>query len=203
MRLLQRAWPDGHVLVRPELPLIRKDILGPGQLDDLPCLLEARPGLRHVHVVGHVFPRNAPNEPGDDAAAGHAIGHRQLLRQPQRLVDRQRVAVDQDLQALGDLRGRGRHEVRRVHQAVGRGVVLVESHAIETELVHVGPRLQMLPVVFRRHLGSKVTPGQRIRETPLHVQMVQSLRIGQQIEGEDFHRRHLPVSGPSIAITRR
>src|SRR5258707_2028763 len=39
--LLHRAGPDRHVLVRPELALVGKDVLGPGAGNDLEGLFEA------------------------------------------------------------------------------------------------------------------------------------------------------------------
>ena len=57
------------------------------------------------HAVDVVLARDAAGEAGDHAPVRQAVEHRQLFGQPQRVVDRQQVAVDQQLEALGALRG--------------------------------------------------------------------------------------------------
>ena len=108
MRPLHRPRPDRHVLVRPELPRVGEHVLGPGAGDDVVGLLEAGARFVERHVVHLVLARDAARKARDDAAVGQAIEHRQLLGQPQRLVQRQQVAVDQELQPLGALRRRRR-----------------------------------------------------------------------------------------------
>jgi hypothetical protein len=50
-------------------------------------------------------------------------------------VQRQQIAVDQQLQLFGALRSRGRQQVRRVHQAVGRAMMLVEPGAVIAQAI--------------------------------------------------------------------
>ena len=169
MRLLHRARPDRDVLVRPELALVGEHVLGPGAGDDLVGFLEARARIRQRHVVDLVLARDAAREARDQPAVRQAVEHRQLFGQPQRLMQRQQVAVDQELQLLGALRGRRRHQVRRVHQPVGRAVMLVEADAVIAEPVHLLPRLEMLGVGPHRDVSLEVavrTAGRAARCRP-------------------------------------
>ena len=127
MRALHRARPERDVAIRPEFALVGEDVLGPGAGDDLVGFLEAGARLRQCDVVHLVFARNAAGKAGDQPPVGQAVEHREFFGQAQRFVQRQQVAVDQQLEPLGALRGGGRHQVGRVHQAVGRAVVLVEA----------------------------------------------------------------------------
>ena len=62
VRLLHGPWPERHIVVLPELPLVREDFLGPGAADDLPGLFEARPRLALGDVVDVVLARDAARE---------------------------------------------------------------------------------------------------------------------------------------------
>ena len=77
----------------------------------------------------------------------HHVEHGELLGHAQRrVVQRQGVADDGDLAALGPLRqGRG-DEVGRRHQAVGVLVVLVDADAVEAQLVGVGQGVDVFVV---------------------------------------------------------
>ena len=141
MRLLVGPRPDRDVLHRPVLAVVRELRLGPRLHDDVDRFLEARARFRHRHVVDVVFARHAAGEARQDAAARHAVGHRQLLGDAQRIVDRQQVAEDQELQLLGPLRRRRRHHVGRDHQAVRRGVVLVQARRRRSRACPSPPRL--------------------------------------------------------------
>jgi hypothetical protein len=138
-----------------------------------------------VHLV---FARDAAGKARDDAAARQAIEHRQLLGQTQRLVQRQQVAIDQKLQPLGALcRGRC-HQVGRVHQAVGRAMMLVEADAVVAQPVELLPRLEMLGIGAYGHIGPEMLLAQRIGQLGAAVfQVIEVLAIGEQVEDEDFH----------------
>ena len=81
-----------------------------------------------------------------------AVEHRQLLGEPKRVVDRQQVTVDKDLQLLGALRDRCGEKVGRVHQAVRRGVVFVHRDAVEAVLLELDPAVEVLGIGPRRYL---------------------------------------------------
>ncbi len=187
-RLLQRARPQRHILVIPEAAAIRKDVLAPGAGDDVERLFEAGARVGERHVVDLVFARNAAGKARDQPAVRHAVEHRQLFGEAQRLVQRQQVAVDQQFQVFGALRrGRG-EQVRRVHQPVGRAVMLVEADAVIAEPVELLPGGEMLGIGARRDLGLEMLLRQRIGQLAADFQMVELLAIGQQVKDKDFHR---------------
>ena len=159
VRPLHRARPHRDVLVGPELALVGEHLLGPGAGDDVVGFLEPRPRLGERHVVHLVFARDAAGKAGDQPAFRQAVDHRQLLGEAQRLVQRQEIAVDQQLQILGALRRRGGHQIGAVHQPVGRAVVLVEPDPVIAELVEQLPGVEMLLIgahrrVARRNIAS-------------------------------------------------
>ena len=152
-RLLHRARPQRHILVAPELAAVGKHLLGPRPGDDLERLVEAGARLRQRHVVDLVFARDAAGKAGDQPPVRHAIEHRQLFGQPQRLVQRQQIAVDQELQVLGALCRRRGQQVGRVHQPVGRAMMLVEPDPVIAEPVELLPGVEMLGIGARRDFG--------------------------------------------------
>jgi hypothetical protein len=58
--------------------------------------------------VDLIFARNAASKSGNQPAIGHAVEHCELFGKPQRLVQRQEVAVNQQFKPFGALRRRGR-----------------------------------------------------------------------------------------------
>ncbi len=187
MRLLHRTGPDGDVFVTVELALEAEDVLRPGAAQDLVALLEAGAGLAHRNTLGAVFPRGAAGDPGDQPPVGEAVEHGQLLGQPQRLVQRQEVAVDQQLHPLSALRRSGHQQVRRVHQAIGRGVVLVHPHAVEAQPLHLGPGVQMLPIGLDRRLRLEVAGEELARQPAVLAEPVDVRLVVHQVEDEDLH----------------
>jgi hypothetical protein len=67
-------------------------------------------------------------------------------------------------------------------------MVLVESHPIETEAVHLLPRLQVLGVGAHRKVCVEVFPRQGIGKFVAYLEVFELLTIGEQIENEYFHR---------------
>ena len=134
-----------------------------------------------------VFARNAAGKARDQPAVRHAVEHRQLFGEAQRLVQRQQIAVNQQLQVLGALRRGGGEQIRRVHQSVGRAVMLVEADAIIAEPVELLPGGEMLGVGARRDLGREMLSRQRIGQLAADFQMFELLAIGQQVKDKDFH----------------
>ena len=68
-----------------------------------------------------------------------------------------------------------------------RGVVLVQADAVEAELVHLLPGLQMLLVGLRRDLAIVVIVGERVGQVLRRLVLVEVLSVGEQVEDEDFH----------------
>src|SRR5438445_6096564 len=198
MRRLRGPGPDGDVAIRPEPALVGEDLFGPRPANDLPGLLEACARVGQRDLVDVVLARNAAGESGNDAPAGHAVEHRQLLGEAQRVVEREQVAVDQELESLGSLRGRGGQEVGRVHQPVRRGVMLVETDAVVAEPVHGLPGREMLGIGAHGHLGLEVPPWEGPRKLLAVLEMVEVLGVGKEIEDEDPHGRQVCYKpGPS------
>src|SRR6185437_2634115 len=112
-----------------------------------------------------------------------------------RLMQRQQVAVDQELEAFRPHRGGRGQQVRRIHQPVGRGVMLVKADAVIAEPVHFLPRRQMLGIGLRRDRGLEVLFLERERQLVGDFQVVEMLAIRQEVENEDFHcAKFLPAS---------
>ena len=131
------------------------------------------------------------------------VGHRQLLGDAQRIVQRHEIAEHQELELLGPLRADRRHHVRRVHQPVRRGVVLVQPDAVEAELVHLLPGLQMLLVGPRRDLAVVVIERQRVGQILRRLVLVEVLSVGQKVEDEDFHVRGFLISAAELMVACR
>ena len=134
-----------------------------------------------------VFARNAARDAGDQAAVRQAIDHGEFFRQPQRVMQRDKIAVDQELQFLGALRRRRGHQVRRIHQAVGRGVMLVKADAVIAELVEFFPRIEMLRIGLGGFLRIEMRLAERVGQRRAGLQLVEVDAVRQQVEDEDLH----------------
>ena len=66
-----------------------------------------------------------------------------------------------------------------------RGVMLVEADAVEAELVHQLPGLNMILIGLVRDLRIEKFTGQRIGQVGEFGEL---LRIGHEVEQKDFHR---------------
>src|SRR5262249_60921807 len=91
------------------------------------------------------------------------------------------------------------------HEPIGRGVVLVEADAVEAQLLHQGPGVQVLTIVPHRELRAEVLRGQRVGQLAVDLEVIEVLGIRQQVESEDPHWAsalrfppffHAPLSPP-------
>ena len=119
----------------------------------------------------------------------------ELLGDAQRIVQRQQVAEDEELELLGALRAGRRHHVGRVHQPVRRGVVLVQPDAVVAEPVHLLPHGEMLLVGARRDLRLEIGARQRKRHVPAGLELVEMAVERQEVEQEDLHERLVFATG--------
>jgi hypothetical protein len=126
-----------------------------------------------VHLV---LARDAAREAGNQPPFRQAVDHRQLLGEAQRLVYRQQIAVDQQLQVLGALRRRGGHQIGAVHQPVGRAVVLVEPDPVIAAFVEQLPGVEMLLIGAHRRVGVEIPAGERVWQ--LRLAVLQMIEIG-------------------------
>ena len=99
------------------------------------------------------YSRGMPRaKPRNQPPVRHAVEHRQLFGQSQRLVQWQQIAVDQQFEVFGALRRRGGQQIGRVHQPIGRAVMLVEPDPVIAEPVELLPGVEMLGIGARRDL---------------------------------------------------
>src|SRR5262245_62436994 len=73
--------------------------------------------------------------------------------------------------------------------------MLVESDAVETELFHASPRIEVLPVGLDGERGPEMLSGERVGQLAVGLEVVKVLRIWEQVEAEHAHR--VPPCGPS------
>jgi hypothetical protein len=199
--------PDRDILVFPELALVAECVFLPRLEDHLERLVEPRARFRHRHVIDLVFARHAAREARHNAPAREVVGHRQLLGDAQRIVQRQQVAEDEELQLFRALRACRRHHVRRVHQPVRGGVVLVQTDAVIAEPVHLLPDGEVLLVGARRDFRVEIRAAQRKRHMTAGLELVEVTVERQEIEQKDLHGcsffRVAPVESALAARRRR
>ena len=207
MWLLDRPGPDRDPIVSEVLPAPVEGLAGGPRLDDqIPRLAQPLPRIVERAAQRQVLLGHPAHESRDDAAARHAVEHRDLFGQPDRIVvKRGQVTEDRDLDATRALTERGRDEIRGRHQAVGFGVVLVDSDGVEPVLlVH-----HHLVQVLRVHLLG----ADRI-EQPVGIGVIRrfvEVRPRHQVERVDFHLFHhfqlsswdVPGMRSTIALTSR
>ena len=197
MRLLIGPRPHVHVLEVIVLALEReRPRLGPGLHHEVVRLLEARVRDRRVDAHRVVLGADAAHHAGDQPPAGDAVDHGVLLGERERmLAQAEGVAEDRDLGVLGAARQRGRHHHRRGHQSVGVLVMLVDGDAVVAEL---GDELELVEVavvelvaLLRVEIGVRQHhPGGAVLLRVAHVEV----RVGHQMEREDFHRAALRMN---------
>ena len=146
-------------------------------------------GITRVH-------RRPDRKPGDQPAAGDAVDHREFLSHAgRRIVERQRVAHHADCGVGGAAGQRGGNQVRRRHQAVAIGVVLVHANGVEADLGGVFQFVHEVVVhemsaLWIKQRGMDIHPDGRIG----FPEVVRQFRIGHQVEPHQLHGRP-PVSG--------
>src|ERR1019366_7539393 len=123
----------------------------------------------------------------NQAAIRQAVEHGEFFGKPQRFVQRQQVAVNQEFETFGPLRGGCRHQVWRVHQSVRRTMMFIETDAVIAETVHFFPGIEMLGVGANGHVRLEVPVRQRVGEFAADLEMVELFAIGEQVENENFH----------------
>ena len=133
--------------------------------------------------------RRADREARDEASARDAVEHGELFRDPGRwVVEGEAVAHDADRGIFGAPReGRG-DEVRRRHEPVAVGMVLVHAHPVEAAL---GGELELVHEVVVHVVGPLRIEQARVDVHPhgriLFPEVVRQLGIGHQVEPEQLH----------------
>ena len=191
-RLLHRPRPDVDVAKLGVLAVEREHVgLAPGaqdQLHALAILLAQR--RRRLPVAVRRVHRRADRKARDQPPAGHHVQHRHFLGDAgRRVVERDRIAHQHELDAGGPARQRRRHQVGRRHQAVGVLMVLVDADAVEADARRIFELVQVFvvgAVPDRRieQLGGHIDPDRAM----LFPEVVGQLGIGHQVEEVEFHR---------------
>ena len=110
-------------------------------------LLEALAVVGGVDAGGELLLAAAAHEAGDEAALRDHVDHRQLFRQPDRVLrQRKRVAEHDDLHLLGHARQDRREDIGLGLHAERRIVVLVQHDAVHADFLGVEILLQELVV---------------------------------------------------------
>jgi hypothetical protein len=176
--LLERPGPAVDVAQLEVLAVVLERAgLRPGPHDQLVGLREARARLRGVDREGEVFGAAADHLSGDDAPARDAIEHGDLLGHARgRVVERQRVAHDGDLDPPRAHGEHGRDDVRRRHQAIRILVMLVHADAVEAERLGLGELIDVFVVVDLRFFGVEEVVGH-----PDPGRVVLLLEVGRKI----------------------
>jgi hypothetical protein len=121
MRLLQRPRVDGSTRERVERPVVLEVCLRPRLQHELHPFLEARAQLVEVHPeLLHLLEVDAPADADLEPRAGEDIQHGRLLREPERLVERNHVDHGADADPLGAGGQRPQHDVRVTEEGCTR-----------------------------------------------------------------------------------
>ena len=144
--LLHGSRKHRDVVEVPVLSVMLEGLVGlPCPEYQIPTLLEPLPGLLGGDVERPEV--TAPGHAHDETAVTEVVEHRQLLAQSYRVVQRQAVAHEADLDFLGQYGGRGREQVGRGGKAVGGAAVMLgEEHPVEAVLFGAGDEIDDLVV---------------------------------------------------------
>src|SRR5687767_1804157 len=127
-------WVDGTIMI--VLALIAEWARrGPALDDQVMGLLEALKVLRGIDATMQALDSGAAHKAGDDAPAGEAIQHGNLLRHAHRVVDGDDVAKNGNFRLLGDFTDDGRIDVHGGLHTPIRRVVLVGHDTVEADLI--------------------------------------------------------------------
>src|SRR5215469_1688912 len=133
MGLAVRLWHDADVFVIVVFARKRKGLLRPGALDDFEHFGEAFGALAVGDAIGLVGTREAAApDPKEQPAAADVVDGRGLLRQAQRLAQRQNLDAETDLYVFCPSRnGAGNRQRRRADRALRRHVNLGQPDGVE------------------------------------------------------------------------
>ena len=139
MRRLVGPRPGVHVAIVIVLAFpAERPVPRPCVDDEIVRLLKALPVVWRHGIVRDAFAAGSAHPAGHQAAAGNHVDGCETFRQPQRVVpDRQYVAEQHDLRALGDARQDRGLEVHELPHAERRGMVLVQHQAVEPRFLRV------------------------------------------------------------------
>ena len=156
-----------------------RPVPGPRRDDEVVRLLEPVPVVRRHGVVRDALAAGSPHPARHQAAAGDHVDGREIFRQPQRVVpDRQDVAEQHDLRALGDAREDGGFEVHHLPHAERRRVVFVQHQAVEPHFLRVQLLVEVAVVEVGAEPGVVGAVGHaEVHDRPAGVAEVAGVRI--------------------------
>ena len=191
MRALHRARPDVDVALLVVAAVEREGVrMLPGLHHQVVRLVVALAKLRRVLAVGEaVVHRRADRESRDQPAAGDAVDHRELFCDAgRRIVQCERVAHHADGGVGGAAGERRGDQVRRRHQAVAVGVVLVDADRVVAarggvfQLVHEVV-VHVVRAAWVEQRGVDVHPYRRM----LLAEVIREFGVGHQVEPHELH----------------
>ena len=153
----------------------------PGLDHQVVTLLEAFPIFHRIVVGGDGLHPGAADETRDQPSARYDVDHRQLFRQPDRVVvDGQDIAQQQDLGLVGDASQYCRRQVGGGVHARRRVVVLIEHDAVEAQLVGVHA---LVEIALEEAVG-RVGVEPRVGEGEAQRRVLVALFVGVLVVGE-------------------
>ena len=193
MRLvLDRPRPDVDVTLLVEAAIEgERVLLRPGALHEIMRLEIALPQQARVLAVGIAgVHRRADGEARDQPSARDAVDHRELFGHAcRRIVERERVAHHAERGVGGAPREGTGNEVRRRHQPVAVGMMLVHADRVEADLGCVFELVHEVVV----HVMRPARVEQRRMDVDPHrgmllVEVVRKLRVRHQVKPHELHR---------------
>ena len=174
VRLLPRARAEQRIAHPVKLALEAEPPPLPRPAHDLEALVEPALALRVGNGVALVEPGEpASPDPEVDPPAAHVVEGRDLLRDAERMVEREHVHREADPDAAGTARDRGRQgDRRREHRAVGHEVKLREPGRIEAPRIRRFGEGEALPERVRlaaARAGRELHEHAELHEVPLIV----------------------------------
>src|SRR5712691_1694292 len=157
-------------------------------------------GMSGINAHRVVLGANAAHEAADDAPAADHVQHGHLFGHADGMVpQRQSIAQDGDLHALGALHQHGGDDVGRGHVAVGVLVMLVDADAVKPaflsqhQLVNVAA-VQLVALLRVIEAVRQGYPGGWVVISKIRLQV----RPGHQMEGVELHARYSARNSPTM-----
>ena len=192
-RVLHRPRPDVHVTLLIVAAVEGEGVLlGPGADDQVVRLQITFPQHRRVLAIGVAGVHGrADRETRDQTSARNAVDHREFFRDARRrIVERERIAHHAQSGVRRAPRQRCGDQIRRRHQAITVGVMLIHAYRVEAafrrvfQLVHeiVVHQMRALWIEQRR---MDIDPHRRV----LRAEIVGQFGVRHQVEPHEFHAR--------------
>ena len=191
MGRLDRARPAVHIALLVETAVKGKHfLLGPGpqnKIDTFEITLAQHTRVLAIGEAGVL--RTAYRKASDHTATGDDIDHRHLFRDAcGRVIERDRVAENADRGVARAACERRGDKIRRWHEAIAIGVMLVDANRVKADLGRIFQLVNevvvhQMPACRLEQLGVDVNPYRVIGL----AEILRQLGIGHQVEPHQFH----------------